>query len=103
MLILVDIEGAEKQMLDGADLILNSSPKPIWIVEIVTNENQPLDGGVNPYFLSTFNTFFENGYEAFQVDENMQSVTREDVDLLFRGVKQANTYNYLFRVKEVSP
>jgi hypothetical protein len=44
-LLMVDIEGAEKLMLEGASSFLDMSPKPIWFMEISVRANQP--GGVN--------------------------------------------------------
>lgn len=96
-LILIDIEGAEKWMLEGAGLALASNPKPIWLVEIATKENQPQEVEINPNFASTFQLFFQNGYEAFSVGRNMQPLTIEDVNLLSSGITQTDTYNFLFR------
>lgn len=96
-LILIDIEGAEKWMLEGANLALSSDPKPIWLVEIATKENQPHEVEINPNFTSTFQIFFQRGYEAFSVGQEIHPVTIEDVSLLSSGVAQAGTYNFLFR------
>lgn len=96
-LVLIDIEGAEKWMLEGANLALSNNPKPIWLVEIVTKENQPHEVEINPNFISTFQVFFENGYEAFSVGREMHPLTIEDVNLLASGVIQTGTYNFLFR------
>jgi FkbM family methyltransferase len=97
VLVLADIEGAEKLMLDGSNLALLNSPKPIWLVEIVTNENQPNDKCMNPNFVATFDIFFKNGYEAFNADEIEEPVTPADIDLISRGVIQPKSYNFLFR------
>lgn len=96
VLVLVDIEGAEKWMLEGASKILGSNPKPIWLVEIATNENQPLGVEINPNFLSTFQLFFQNGYEAFSANSEMRPIMAEDVHLFSKGVLKADTYNFLF-------
>lgn len=96
VLVLVDIEGAEKWMLEGAGKMLANDPKPIWLVEIATNENQPMGVEINPNFISTFQLFFQNGYEAFSADQEMRPITMADVDLLSKGLLKANTYNFLF-------
>ena len=96
LLVLVDIEGAEKWMLEGANLMLTNDPKPIWMVEIVTKENQPYGVEINPNFLSTFQLFFKNGYQAYSADQNMRLFTIEDVNLLSKGSVQSNTYNFIF-------
>jgi len=98
VLILVDIEGAEKQMLEGAKLMLTSDPKPVWLIEVVTKENQPLGVEINPNFTGTFQLFLQNGYEAFTVEkQNMRPVTMEDVHLISKGLLNIGTYNFLFR------
>jgi FkbM family methyltransferase len=95
-LIIVDIEGAEKWMLEGANMMLVNDPKPIWLVEIVTKENQPSGVEINPNFMSTFQLFFNNGYQAYSADQNMRPVTIQDVNLLSKGSLQSNTHNFLF-------
>lgn len=97
VLILVDIEGAEKRMLEGATIMLTNSPKPIWLVEIVTKDHQPSGVDINPYFASTFQLFFQNGYQAFRVDQDMRPITMEDIDLVSKGILEIGTYNFLFR------
>lgn len=96
-LVLVDIEGAELWMLEGASKMLGNDPKPIWLVEIATNQNQPLGVEINPNFERTFQMFFQNGYEAFSADPEMRPITQEDVHSLAKGELKASTYNFLFR------
>lgn len=96
-LILVDIEGAEKWMLEGASKMLANDPKPVWVVEIVTSENQPQGVAINPNFASTFQFFFENGYEAFSADQEMRPIKIEDVKLYANGSLKAGTHNFMFR------
>lgn len=96
-LMLVDIEGAEKWMLEGASKMLVNDPKPIWVVEIVTSENQPQGVEINPNFASTFQFFHRNGYEAFSADQEMRPITIEDVELFANGSLKAGTHNFMFR------
>ncbi|OIQ87092.1 hypothetical protein GALL_310480 [mine drainage metagenome] len=96
VLVLVDIEGAEKWMLEGAKRMLANDPKPTWLIEVVTTENQPQGVEINPNFMSTFQLFFQNGYEAFGADREMRQVTKEDVDLLSKGALKADTHNFVF-------
>lgn len=95
-LIVADIEGAEKWMLDGASIILANDPKPIWLVEIVTKEHQPIGVEINPNFISIFQLFFQHGYSAFTADKEMRQITNEDVKLISQGLLEVNTHNYLF-------
>lgn len=95
--ILVDVEGAEKWVLEGAALMLCNDPKPVWLVEITAKEHQPSGVGMNPNFASTFRIFFQNGYQAFVVDKKISPVTMEDVDLVSSGNLKLNSHNFLFR------
>jgi len=95
-LILVDIEGAEKKMLDSASKILNNNPKPIWIIEIVTKQHQPIGIEFNPNFSEIFRSFFRKGYKAIYADDNLLPVTIEEVEKIERDKKELNTYNFLF-------
>ena len=96
VLVLVDVEGAEKWMLEGATEMLSSEPKPIWLVEIVAKEHQPAGVEMNPNFKSTFQLFFQNGYQAFNIDQDMRPVTMIEVDLVSRGSLVFTTHNFLF-------
>jgi hypothetical protein len=57
VLILLDVEGAEKKALEGATMMLRNDPKPIWLIEIAARENQPAGIEINPDFESTFEIF----------------------------------------------
>lgn len=96
-LILVDIEGAEKLMLEGASRMLRNEPRPIWIIEIVTRDHQPQGVGINPNLVATFEMFFDLGYQAFQVDDAMRPVTLDDVRRAADGTHDLGAHNFLFR------
>jgi len=71
------VEGAEYEMLNGADKILTAFPDSVWIVEIVLSGNYPR--GQNPNFLKTFERFWFHGYEAYTINEDSKLVSRNDV------------------------
>ncbi len=96
VLILVDVEGAEQQMLEGATKMLVNDPKPIWLVEITTKDHQPHGVEINPNFKSTFQLFFQNGYQALNADQDMSQVVMEHVDLASSGSLRFTTHNFLF-------
>jgi hypothetical protein len=62
--VLVDVEGAELEMLRGAKILLNSNPKPVWMLEISVSEHQPAGVPINPNFVATFEVFENHGYQA---------------------------------------
>lgn len=95
LLIVVDVEGAEFQLLQGAVATLERRPRPTWLVEISLHEHQPT--GVNSRFAQTFEVFFEHGYRAFAADGRQQEVTRDVLARIVRGESEVATHNYLFR------
>lgn len=96
-LILVDIEGAEKWMLEGAGKMLTNDPKPIWLVEIMSKDHQPAGIKINPNLTSVFQYFFQNGYQAFSADKNMRSISMEEVNSVANGLSSFETHNFVFR------
>jgi FkbM family methyltransferase len=96
-LILVDIEGAELMMLQGAAETLNNDPKPIWMMEISTTEHQPTGTIMNPNFAKTFELFFERGYRAVTADSKELEISQYDVDQVMARTTQLETHNFVFR------
>ncbi len=95
--ILVDIEGAEKRMLEGAESLLDQTPRPIWMVEIMIKNHQPKGVSINPNLISTFKMFWDRGYEAWTATENSQLVEFEQLEEVVKtGVDPFNTSNYIF-------
>lgn len=98
VLIVVDIEGAEKAMLDGAAEILANDPKPVWLIEITVREHQPEGVIVNPYLVDTFKHMFDVGYKAYSIGRELSLITIEDVEAARDGdVSVLDTHNFLFR------
>jgi FkbM family methyltransferase len=95
--ILVDIEGAEQYMLEGATFFLSRSPKPIWMLEILIEDHQPRGTTINPNLLATFDMFWENGYEAFIANSSLRLVGRNEIENMTRtGVNTLQWENLLF-------
>ncbi len=98
--VLVDIEGAEKRMLEGASLLLSAEPKPIWLVEISIGEHQPQGITINPHLLATFQMFWERGYEAWTADKKLRAVLPAEVEYIVKSGKDSLfTHNFLFLEK----
>lgn len=96
-LIIVDIEGAEKWMLEGACKALVNDPPPIWVIEITSKELQPRGIKMNPNFKSTFELFFQHGYQAFDLEQNMHPITREHIEKVFAREIGLSSNNFVFR------
>ena len=96
-LILVDIEGAELMMLQGASRTLENDIRPIWMVEISTTEHQPAGTTMNPNFAQTFEMFFERGYRAFTADAAAKQLEQRDITDVVSNQKRLDTHNFVFR------
>ena len=96
VLILVDVEGAEKWMLEGATTMLSNDPKPIWLVEIMTKDHQPNGVRLNPDLTTIFQMFLEIGYRPFRADKDMRPITMEEIDLVSKGNLEFGTHNFVF-------
>lgn len=96
-LVLVDIEGAEKYMLEGAGNFLDREQKPIWMVEISITEHQPKGVTVNPNLFSTFEIFWDKGYDAWTADQQVRLVSPDEVKAICRNGKDTLLiHNFLF-------
>ncbi len=95
-LIVVDIEGAEFMMLQGAKSILRNDPAATWIVEINSTEHQPKGTKINPNFAKTFGLFFAEGYQVHAIDENLSKISLEEIEAIGTGQVAAKVSNYLF-------
>lgn len=96
-LILVDIEGAEFMMLQGAMKTLINEPRPIWLMEISSSEHQPAGVTMNSRFAETFSLFFEHGYQAFTADAAAEEVTPAKAQEVVTGNRKLGTHNFVFR------
>jgi FkbM family methyltransferase len=95
--VLVDIEGAERLMLEGASAFLAQQPRPVWMVEISVAEHQPKDAVINPHLLSTFQVFWDRGYDAWTADRRLRLVAPAEVERIARtGENTLGTHNFLF-------
>lgn len=93
-LILIDVEGAELDVLKGASLVLRSEPKPIWIIEICFSEHQP--ERETSSFMEKFELFFAAGYKAYMLGSDHLEITREDLLEVISGLKELSSHNFAF-------
>lgn len=96
LFIKIDVEGAERGVIQGATKLLDRNPAPAWMVEICFRENQP-GGGINPDFRAIFDIFWSRGYCATTVWSDVREVTAADVERwLSSGRRDFGYVNYLF-------
>lgn len=97
-LILVDIEGSEFTMLQGALATFENNIRPIWMLEITTYQNQPFGIAINPNFVQTFEIFFSHGYRAYLADElTAHELLLEDVMKIAEKQTNLKNYNFIFK------
>lgn len=84
-LIMVDIEGAEKILLEGSNIILNMDTKPIWLMEISISVNQPKGQRINPDLMFVFNEFWSRGYEVWTTHSEYRIVKKKEVQAIIDG------------------
>jgi FkbM family methyltransferase len=100
LLIKIDVEGAEYEMLKGANNILAAFPESVWIVEIVLSGNHPEE--LNPNFLKTFEKFWSHGYKAYTIGEDSKLVSRNDVLMWIKKTDLGGTFLFKKQVQTVS-
>jgi FkbM family methyltransferase len=94
---IVDIEGAEKFMLEGAQSILKLHPKPFWMMEVCIKHHQPKGTSINPHLLETFKMFWENGYSAWTADDRKNLVTEDDINKIIKTeIDHLDAHNFFF-------
>jgi FkbM family methyltransferase len=94
-LVLVDIEGAEFMMLQGARDTLINDPLPIWLIEISSNEHQPAGVAMNPNFAKTFELFFAHCYQAITADRTATQITPQVVEEITAGSQKLSVHNFV--------
>lgn len=97
VLIIVDVEGAEYPMLQGAKKVLRSQPAPIWMMEIASTPHQPQGLTINPHLQVTFETFFALGYHAISVEGGMRTIIQQDISEWVNQQATPPGYNFVFR------
>jgi FkbM family methyltransferase len=79
-LVLVDVEGLELQVLEGATNLLNSDNE--FLIEIAAFEHQPKGVLMNPSFFHTFSLMHSSGYCAFGWFPKYREVNALDIQLI---------------------
>jgi FkbM family methyltransferase len=64
LLIKVDVEGHEREVLEGATETLARCPRPVWFVEVLLSDPSIPDGASPESFHAVFEAFWRAGYQA---------------------------------------
>jgi hypothetical protein len=104
LLIVVDVEGAEDAMLQGATQTLTRTPRPTWMVEVNIDEHQPVGRRTNPTLMSTFERFWSAGYRAWTCTDPCHCVESTDLHAIVdEGRSTITTHNFIFNEGDASP
>jgi len=97
LLFIIDVEGAELMLINGARHHLSMTPRPIWMVEVAVTEHLPAGLRVNPNLLATFQAFWREGYVALKLNPKLEEVSEEEVVAIQRGGRRTlESHNFLF-------
>lgn len=94
-LVMIDVEGHEADVIEGAKNLLARVPKPMWFVEIGLGEHLEKGRG-NPAYKKVFETFFASGYVAWACSSPPRRITRDELDAVSLGTISLGTHNFLF-------
>jgi hypothetical protein len=94
---IIDIEGAEYNLLKGATRQLKIQPRPTWFVEICAGDFQPKGISVNPTLLPTFEIFWQHGYTCHMLAEKRVPIERSQVIEWSQGKNLPRYYNFIFQ------
>ena len=98
----IDVEGAEFQVLRGAQKTLNKKVKPVWLLEVSLQEFHP--NGTNPYYQQIFNLFFDSGYLAYTATEPPIRIDQARIsDWIAKNASGVQTFNYVFLDPGMAP
>lgn len=94
--ILIDVEGAELSVLQGAIETLHRDRKPCWLIEITISEHQPAGTEINPNLVATFDLIYNAGYEVWSLCKKPRKIRREEViSIAATAVDTIGIHNFL--------
>jgi len=100
-LFIIDVEGHELSVLRGAMSQIKEKIKPLWMIEISTDDHQPKGVRINPNLLATFDLFFSHGYLVKSVDHDFKDIPREMIeDMMISQTSSLVSHNFLFHAPE---
>lgn len=102
--VLVDVEGAELDVLKGAVALMHAQPRPVWMMEISIDEHLPGGATTNPRLRETFELFEQAGYRAWTVGATLAALDYDDVRAIAHtGVNTLRTHNFVFTEADTAP
>lgn len=94
--LLIDVEGAELSVLEGAINTLARDKKPWWLIEITIHEHQPAGVSVNPNLGKTFKMIFSSGYEVWTLEKVPRRIEYEEIETIEKSGKDSiGLHNFL--------
>ena len=103
MLVLMDVEGFELPALHGATALLSASPKPVWIIEVISHFGRADAPRLNPDYVETFALMQAAGYDAYRIDVGLVRVSLADAKAVAAKPARDGLINFLFVEAGLSP
>ena len=96
-LFIVDVEGAETELLAGAKKVLSTASKVDWFIELNIDEHLPQGETVNRRAQQAFETFFSAGYRCEEITARPRSVHPDEIARIFStGKNTLGSHNFFF-------
>ncbi len=103
-LFLVDVEGAELSMLNGALKHLDHASQSAWMIEVCISEHLPDGETINGRLADTFDMFWSRGFIAYAADGSGRPVTQSMIErVLQTGIDDIGTHNFVFLKSPAAP
>lgn len=103
ILILIDVEGAEISLIEGAKNSIERLKNATWIVEVNLYQMNLSTDTERSYIKSMFNTFLKHGYFCNTFDQKRIDITVQNLDQILDDYRRdkLSTHNFIFtRAKE---
>lgn len=95
--LLMDVEGAELQVLEGCAELLTNRRNKVWMLEVSIDEHMPDGAERNPTLLPTFEKFFRAGYRAWTIGSEIRETSLAEIEAIAAGGENTlKVHNFLF-------
>lgn len=95
---LVDVEGFESEVIDGAKLIIGSSLIQTWMIEIMTTDEYGAIEGFSDKQIKSVEFFENHSFELFRLTENgIRGIEYSELKYCISNRKAELGHNFIFK------
>ncbi|MDD9923449.1 MAG: FkbM family methyltransferase [Boseongicola sp.] len=100
-LILMDVEGFELNTLRGAERLIASDPKPIFVVEVFLEEIGTAERAFREDYLKVFDMMTSAGYQVYHFEDGIELMDVEEIRAKFEARDPSTpSGNFVFAAPE---